>query len=179
MPNLLYTGNMKELIEKDIWTWITDYIEVNHEFYGGKFSPCPFAYKARISGNMEVTAWETGNYKSFIEQQLSNSNRIIKVMVFPPSFKYAWFTRYQIKNLNKKIVAQDRYIQCGNAVNTISRYNGLPGNYTVVIINNLSEVLAGHTALKATNYYDNWSEKHYFNVVTVRQTIKDKYERNS
>lgn len=170
---------MKEQIEKDIWEWITDYIEVNHEFYGYKFSPCPFAYKARVSGNVEVAVWETGSYRSFITQQLLNPDRKIKVLVFPPNFKYAWFTRYYIKHLNKKIVAQDQFIQCGNAISTVSRYNGLSGNYTVVIINNLSEVLDAHEALKYTSYYDNWSEKHYFNVVTVRQTIKEKYERNS
>jgi hypothetical protein len=108
-----------------------------------------------------------------------NSDKKIKVVVFPPNFKYAWLTRYYVKNLNKKLVAQDRFIQCGNAVNTVSKYKGLSGNYTVVIINNLSELISGHAALKNTNYYDNWSKKHYSNVVTARQNIKDDYEKNN
>jgi hypothetical protein len=170
---------MKELIEKDIWDWMTAYLEVNHEFYDYKFSPCPFARKARMSGNVEVIVWEAGSYKSLIAQQLLNSDKKIKVVVFPPNFKYAWLTRYYVKNLNKKLVAQDRFIQCGNAVNTVSKYKGLSGNYTVVIINNLSELISGHAALKNTNYYDNWSKKHYSNVVTARQNIKDDYEKNN
>jgi len=168
---------MKELIEKDIWAWMTDYLEVNHEFYDYKFSPCPFAYKARMSGNVEVIVWETGSYKSLINQQLLNPDKKIKVIVFPPNFKYAWLTRYYVKNLNKKLVAQDRFIQCGNAVDTVSKYKDLGGNYTVVIINNLSELILGHEALKNTSYYDNWSKKHYYNIVTERQNIKEKHER--
>jgi hypothetical protein len=167
---------MKELIEKDIWDWIENYIEVSHEFYNDKFSPCPFARKARLGGDLSVTAWQTGSYQKFIEEQLQKTPTV-KVMVFPPNFRYAWLTRYYIRNLNKKIVSQDRYIQCGNAVDTESRYPGLKGNYSIVIINKLSDIISGHQALKSTNYYNNWSKKHYHNVVEVRQQIKDKYEK--
>jgi hypothetical protein len=165
---------MKELIEKDILDWVENYIEVNHEFYNNKFSPCPFARKARLGGNLLITAWESGSYRSFIEDQLQKTPTV-KIMVFPPSFKYAWFTRYYIRNLNKKIVSQDCYIQCGNAVNTESKYPGLKGNYSIVIVNKLSDIIAGHMSLKSTNYYANWTKQHYHNVVEVRQQIKDRY----
>jgi hypothetical protein len=173
---------MKEQIEQDVWKWITDYIEVNHEFYDNKFAPCPFAKRARLKGQVSVVAWQIGSYKKFIQEQLNDltqSEQTVKVMVFPPSFRYAYLTRYYIKRLNKKIVADDYYIQCGNAIDTDSKYSGLSGNYSVAIINKLSDVLSGHNALKSTTYYDNWTEHHYYNVVGVRQNVKDEYEQTN
>ena len=167
---------MKEHIEEDIWKWITEYIEVNHEFYNNKFPPCPFARKARLNGQVGIAVWQQGTYKQFIQQELTtllDSDQTVRVMVFPPSFRYAWLTRHHIKQLNRKIVYQDCYIQCGNAVDTVSRYKGFSGNYSVAIINKLSDVLKGHEALKSTSYYDNWSKEHYHNVVEVRQQIKN------
>ena len=168
---------MKELINNDIWNWISDYIEVNHEFYDNKFSLCPFARKARLKGDVSVTSWKSGSYKQFIKNQLSLNSTTVKVLVFPPNFRFAWMTRFYIKNLNKELVTNDMYIQCGNAVNTNSRYPGLKGNYSVVIINKLSDVLSAHRSLLSTNYYAKWTPQHYHNVVTVRQQIKDSYEK--
>jgi len=167
---------MKELIENDIWKWITDYIEASHEFYDNKFSLCPFARKSRLSGNVAVFAWQTGSYRAFIEQRILETSTV-KVLVFPPSFRYNWFARYYVKNLNKKLVSKDMYAQCGNAVSTDSRYYGLGGNYSIVIINKLSDILSGHQSLIGTDYYKNWTTRHYYNIVTVRQQTKDKYEK--
>ena len=159
---------MKNLIEKDIWQWITDYIEINHKFYDYKFPPCPYARGARLKGTLDVVAWTEGKYKTFINEQTSDllqSNKTVRVLVFPPIFRWNWFVRRHIANLNKNLVPQDYYIQYGGAIDTVSKYLGLPGSYVIVIINRLSDVLAGHEALKSTTYYQNWSDTHYHIVV--------------
>jgi hypothetical protein len=97
-------------------------------------------------------------------------------MVFPPSFRWNWLARWHITNLNKTLVPQGYYIQYGGAVETTSRYPGLPGAYVIVIINRLNDVLEGHAALKSTAYYRNWSDAHYQNVVVRRQQVYNRYK---
>jgi len=170
---------MKQQIEQDIWQWITEYIEVNHEFYAHKFPPCPYARGARLKGSLDVVAWTSGNTRIFINTQTADlllSDKTVRVMVFPPSLRWNWLTRWHIANLNKTMIPQDYYIQYGGAVGTTSRYPGLPGAYVIVIINQLSDVLAGHTALKSTPYYRNWSNTHYHNVVERRQDMYNRYK---
>ena len=170
---------MKHEIEQDIWQWITEYIEVNHEFYDYKFPPCPYARGARLKGALDVVAWTAGNTRTFIDAQthdLLQSHKTVRVLVFPPSLRWNWLTRWHIANLNKTLVPQDYYIQYGGAVETQSRYPGWPGEYVIVIINLISDVLQGHEALKSTAYYRNWSNAHYHNVVQRRQRVYNRYK---
>ena len=171
---------MKDLIEQDIWTWIAEYIEVNHEFYDYKFPPCPYARGARLRGALDVQAWTAGSARDFIDEQthslVAHAVKTVRVMVFPPSFRWNWLARWHIRNLNKTLVPQGYYIQYGGAVETASRYPGLKGEYVIVIVNRLQDVLEGHAALKSTAYYRNWSAQHYHNVVERRQQVYDRYK---
>jgi hypothetical protein len=65
---------MKTEIEQDIWNWITNYIEVNHEFYNYKFPPCPYARTARLKGSVDIVAYESGNIKKFILTLICKEN---------------------------------------------------------------------------------------------------------
>lgn len=171
---------MKQLVEQDIWQWITEYIEVNHEFYDYKFPPCPYARGARLRGALDVHAWTQGNARTFIDAHtadlIASTDKTVRVMVFPPSFRWNWLARWHITNLNKTLVPQGYYIQYGGAVETTSRYPGIPGAYVIVIINRLNDVLEGHAALKSTAYYRNWSDAHYQNVVVRRRQVYDRYK---
>jgi hypothetical protein len=174
---------MKKQIEQDIWKWITDYVEVNHEFYDYKFPPCPYARAARLKGLVEVSAWTQSSKINFIRQAVNNAVSQGKintlVMVFPPWFRWCFITRWFIKALNKHIIPKDFYIQYGGAVETQSIYPGVGAGqpYVVVILNRVSDVLAGHKSLSRTNYYDKWGPEHYHNVVDRRQQMIDKYRR--
>ena len=144
---------MKNIVEKDIWEWIKNYIEVNHEFYDYKFSPCPYAKSAR----------------------LKNNNLTTKILAFPNYFKFNICLKFLINNINKKLVKRDYYIQYGNAVGTDSVYDG--GPYFIIIINKLSDVLSAQNSLAKTDYYSFWSSKHYDTVVNRRKNFFEKYKK--
>ena len=166
----------------DIWNWILNYIEQPHEFYDNKFAPCPYARAARMKGLVDVVAYNSGSVTEFIQQQtdsLIDSGLNTRVMVFPAKMRWYYHVHWFIKKLNRKLIGQDFYIQYGRAVNTQSTYDELLSNspYFIVIVNKLSDVLAGHRALLSTRYYDPWSEKHYREVVIRRDKFREKYAK--
>jgi hypothetical protein len=174
----------KELIQQDIIDWIANYVEVNHKFYDYKFPPCPYARAARLKGLVDVVAYEHGSKTHFISTQIdalvSDKKHNVKIMVFPPNTRWNWWLKYyHIKNLNKKIIPQDYYIQYGFAIKTQSRYRGFgnTGPYFIVIANKLSDVLAGHQSLLSTNYYSFWANEHYEDVVLRRDNMYKKYHK--
>jgi hypothetical protein len=169
-----------ELIKQDIYDWVVDYIEANHEFYNYKFPPCPFAKSARLKGMMDIQVWEKGSYKKFIEHHATdmhnNTNYTVRILVFPHSLKYRFWMKKSVAKLNAEIVDLDLYAQIGSAIKTTSKYPGIleKGPYGIVIINRLSDILNGHQSLLRTDYYKSWSQEHYVAVVARRQEIADK-----
>jgi hypothetical protein len=169
-----------EIIKQDIYDWVVNYIEANHEFYNHRFPPCPFAKSARLKGMLDIQVWEKGSYYDFVKQYAgdmeTNTNFTVRILVFPHSLKYRFWMKNSIAKLNEKFVAMDLYAQIGSAIKTKSQYSGLleTGAYGIVIINRLSDILSGHQSLLKTDYYKSWSKEHYDAVVTRRQEIADK-----
>lgn len=169
-----------DLIKQDIYDWVVDYIEANHEFYNYKFPPCPFAKSARLKGMMDIQVWQQGSYKQFIKQYANdmhnNTNYTVRILVFPHSLKYRFWMKKSVAKLNAKIASLDLYAQIGSAIKTTSKYPGIleTGPYGIVIINRLSDILSGHQSLSRTDYYKSWSKEHYDAVVTRRQEMADK-----
>ena len=169
-----------ELIKQDIYDWVVDYIEANHEFYNYKFPPCPFAKSARLKGMMDIQVWQKDSYKQFIEHYANdmhnNTNFTVRILVFPHSLKYRFWMKNNVAKLNAKISSLDLYAQIGSAIKTTSKYPGIleKGPYGIVIINRLSDILNGHQSLLRTDYYKSWSQEHYVAVVARRQEIADK-----
>jgi len=175
---------MKSLIEKDVWRWITDYIEVNHKFYDYKFPPCPYAKAARLQGLVNVTAYIDGNINKFIEcqanQLITDKKFNINILVFPSRMRWYLHVHYFIHKLNKKLIPQDYYLQYGTAIKTASKYPGILNGepYFIVIMNKLSDVLDAHSSLLKTQYYVPWAKHHYDSVVTRRQKMYEKYSKH-
>ena len=176
--------SLEHQIEKDIWSWVENYIEANNKFYDYKFPVCPFAKSARLKGIVEVQAWSSGSVKTFIKNTvqslLNNPEKEICIMVMPPRAKWTWGIPAMIEEINTKIIPQGSFVQYGTAIQTTSRYPGLfnKGEYFVVLVNNLGAVMDGHKALLKTDYYKPWSKEHYNDVVTRRQKLFEKYGKN-
>ena len=174
---------MQEEIKQDLWQWITDYIEVNHKFYDYKFPPCPYAKSARVKGLVDIVAYESGNINDFIQPQVNDliagKKYNVRIMAFPARFKWYWQVKNFIVGLNNQIVPNDFYIQYGTALKTQCRYPGWfnSGPYFIVIVNKLSDVIAGHKALLSTDYYKSWAPHHYDAVVSRRQEMYKKYHK--
>ena len=168
---------MQSDIEQDIWNWVTNYIEVANEFYNYKFPPCPYAKSARLKGLMDIVAYKNGSIKDFINSQVNNivehKKFNVRVMIFPAHVRWYFHIHRHVQNLNKEIISKDYYAQYGRALQTASQYpgmfNGKP--YFIVIVNKLSDILSGHESLLSTDYYDNWTTRHYEHVVNRREQI--------
>ena len=175
----------KTKIEQDLWSWITDYIEVNHKFYDYKFPPCPYAKAARLKGLVNVTAWASGSATKFIKEQTDllalEQKYNVQVLVFPARFKWYYHLRWVVSYLNKQLIPKDLYAQFGTAIKTKSQYPGMfeHGPYFIVIINKLSDVLNGHQSLSKSDYYAPWADHHYQDVVTRRQQMYERYKKRT
>ena len=184
MKNLLSTFDMKTKIEKDIWNWITDFIEVNHKFYNYKFPPCPYAKSARLKGLVNVTAYTSGSYSGFIDQEiekfLNDKKYNVQIFIFPSYLRWFFHLRWKIHQLNKQLIPKDYYAQYGWARPTKSQYPGFFKSYPyfIVIVNKLSDVLDGHKSLLSTDYYDQWEKSHYNNVVVRRNNMFKKFKKD-
>jgi len=171
-------------IEKDIWDWITGYIETPHSFYDHKFPPCPYAKAARLKKLVDVQVYSSGSCFDFVtkatENIISNATINTRILVFPYYVRWFYFVKWSIKKLNKKVIPKDYYLQYGRAIKTQSKFKGLFVNkpYFIVIINKVSDVVAGHQALINTDYYRNWTPGHYHDVVVRRQKMFDRYKGN-
>jgi hypothetical protein len=174
---------MNEITE-DIWDWITGYVEVNHKFYNYQFPPCPYAKSARLKGLVDVVAYDKGPMFDFINNQtsdlVSNKKYNVRLIVFPPRYKYRFGIQQFIKKLNATLIPYDYYAQYGIALKTKSKYKGWfnTGPYFIVIVNKLSDVLDGHKSLLNTDYYKPWAEHHYNEVVVRRQQMYKHHQNN-
>ena len=164
-------------VEQDIWTWITEFIEVNNKFYDYKFPPCPFARAARLKGLVDVKVYSNGNPYSYVKSQvedlIAQKKFNVRVMAFPYWMRWLYPLHWALQHLNKKIIRDDFYIQYGKILTTVNT------PYFVVIVNKLSDVLSAHESLKKTSYYNPWSHDHYEEVVVRRAKAYNKYKGNT
>jgi hypothetical protein len=175
----------KNEIEQDIWDWIINYLEAPHAFYNYKFPPCPYARAARVKNLIDVKVYETGSINLFIENcthdLIESTGLNTRILVFPHYVRWFYLTKWFVQRLNRQTVPKDYYLQYGRAIRTESKYIGWFSNkpYFIVIVNKLSDVLKGHQDLLKTDYYNNWSQQHYKDVVIRRQKMFDKYHSGS
>ena len=172
-----------EIIESDIWDWIINYVEKNHEFYDDKFPPCPFARTARLKKALDVQVFPGGDFKQFITSQthavIGHDKINTRVLAFPSYYRWFFHCKSFIREFNEQVIPQDYYLQYGKTVDKTSRFREyfLRGPYFIVIINKVSDVINGHYQLLKTDYYKPWSKKHYEAVVTRRQEMFDKHTK--
>jgi hypothetical protein len=162
-------------IKQDILDWVTNFIEVNHEFYNFKFPPCPYAKAARLDGLLNITVYEDGTIGSYVDMNIqaiiADSKYTVTVLVLPNRARYYFWLKWWLKYKNRRLVARDLYAQLETA-----RVN--EHEYTVIIINRLSDIISGHRSLSKTDYYSNWTAEHYNAVVTRRHDIMTRHDKS-
>ena len=181
----MYTNDVEERVRNDIQHWILNFVEAPNLHYGAKFPVCPYARQARLSGESSVKVYKSGSVKQFIkkgaDELYCNPEHKVSLIVFPPRVKYYPGIHRYIYNLDKQLVSRDLYALGGLAVGTESCYPGWfnRGEYFVVGINTLSNVLPAVESLRSAGYYQNWSQEHFRSVVERRQKLYEKYGNSS
>jgi hypothetical protein len=153
---------------------------VKSDFYKGKFAPCPYAQSALSAKSVDVVAWESGDFKSFIraqaEQMRGMPDLTTRVVGLPPRAQSAWGVSTYVESLNAEFIPDNVFLNQGIAKSTVSRYPGSSGRpYFIVIANSLGAVLKGADALKRTDFYENWPAGHFELVVERRERMAARY----
>ena len=174
--------SLHDEIDRDLWTWIREFVTVPNEFYHEKFAPCPYALKAVMSGTVDVAVWHSGDVRKFIREHAAgmrdNPKLTTRVMAFPPRTQLAWGISEFVEELNMEMIPDNVFLNTGIAKTTRSRYPGSGGKpYFIVVANSLDAVLKGAEALQGTDYYANWPREHYEIVVERRARLAKLYGR--
>jgi hypothetical protein len=169
-------------VERDIWTWIHDFVTAKSEFYDYKFAPCPYARQAVQSRTVDVRVWRSGDVRQFIRNnatQMRDCPAITtRVMAFPPQVRYHWGINDFVESLNAQLIPANVFLNTGVAKTTRSKFPGSAAEpYFIVIANSLDAVLAGAEALTRTDYYKDWPAAHYALVVERRARMAQRYGR--
>ena len=173
----MFTNETVEQVKQDINHWIINFVEATNEFYGRNFPVCPYARAARLAGESLVEVYQSGGVRNFIGERgralMNDPVHTVTLLVFPPIVSHYPGIHQFILKFNRELIANDLFSLGGRAVGTHSSFPGLfnSGEYFVVGINTLSNVLPSSESLKSAGYYDNWSKKHYHDIVERRQEL--------
>jgi hypothetical protein len=177
---MLHLQTEQDTIVSDLWKWIREFVVVKSDFYKGKFAPCPYAQSALSAKSVDVVAWESGDFRSFIrvqaEQMRGMPDLTTRVVGLPPRAQITWGVSEYVESLNAEFIPDNVFLNQGVAKSTVSRYPGSNGRpYFIVIANSLGAVLKGADALKKTDFYENWPDGHFELVVQRRQRMAARY----
>jgi hypothetical protein len=172
--------SIHEEVERDLWTWINEFVTVPNAFYDNKFAPCPYAAKAVMSSTVDVVAWDSGDVRAFIRGHAVGmrdaAHLTTRVMGFPPRMQHAWGISEFVEELNAELIADDVFLNTGIAKTTKGRYPGSLGKpYFIVVANSLAAVLHGAESLAKSSYYKDWPRSHYEIVVERRARMARRY----
>ena len=173
---------LREEIERDIWSWINEFVTVPNGFYDGRFAPCPYARAAVIGGTVDAVAWTSGDVRKFIRAKADELRDLPKlttrVMTFPPRVQLTWGLSDWIEMQNAELIPDNIFLNPGIAKTTVSRYTNSAGEpYFIVVANSLAAVLQGAKSLAKFNYYKDWPNEHYALVVERRARLAELYGR--
>ena len=175
--------SLYEQIERDVVTWIDQFIATPNEFYHGKFAPCPYARGAITAGTVDVAVWRAGDPRLFIKEQAlamrGSGNIQTRVIVFPPRVQSSLGISEYVDTLNMELIADNIFLNTGVTKSIPSRYPGSGDKpYFMVVVNTLSEVLRGAKSLQKTKFYANWPAPHYRLVVERRASMAERYGKS-
>jgi len=174
---------MKRQVEQDIWSWAKDFVEVPNEFHDFKFPVCPFARSARLKNQVNVTAYESGGARAFIQNAVDTVTKekkyVVNIFALPAIYRWCWYLKRWTKSLNSQTIPNGYYVQWGTAITTKSRYPGWFKNqpYVLVAITDVEQMLSASASLMKTDYYKAWSIEHYKEVVDYRQKTYNKFKK--
>ena len=172
------------VIEEDVWAWLREFVTVKNAFYHGKFAPCPYARRAVLAGQVDVTVFVKGDVLGFIRDkstELRDDPRLsTRVIAFPPRVQFRWGISEYVENLNAELIPGGVFLNTGVTKTKTSRYPGSARNdlYFDVVANRLQPVLDGAEALVKTGYYKDWPRQQYELVVERRERMAKRYGKN-
>ena len=169
-------------IEEDIISWSKDFLELPNKELGDK-PVCPYAKKARISGQIDIVVQESGEklLQTVVNQcnNFKQSGKKICIVACSDLEVTADELDSYVHALNHVFVPQDVYLMASHPGNDLEPVEFLENTdwesdneFLMVLIQPFEELEKASSNLNKIGFYESWPQDYYESTVNKRKTYR-------
>ena len=169
-------------IEEDIISWSKDFLELPNKELGNK-PVCPYAKKARISGQIDIVVEESGEklLQTVVNQcnNFKQSGKKICIVACSDLEVTADELDSYVHALNHVFVPQDVYLMASHPGNDLEPVEFLENTdwesdneFLMVLIQPFEELEKASSNLNKIGFYKAWPQDYYESTVNKRKTYR-------
>jgi hypothetical protein len=160
-----------EPVQKDIEQWIENFVEVPHPALGG-WAPCPYARKARLDRDYEVTLGLAVIHDMVkLSKNGLNGKSVVIVAYNVNDYSHEAFSR-DVDMANQQFLLPNNLLALEDHPEDPEIVNGVKmnqGTYALVLVQSLSDLNEKAQLVAKKGFYDSWPEK-YLEVLFKHRT---------
>lgn len=169
-------------IKEDIISWSKDFLELPNKDLGNK-PVCPYAKKARLSGQINIVVEESGEklLQTVVNQcnKFTESGKKICIVACPDLETTADELDNHIHALNHVYIPQDVYLMASHPGNDLEPVEFLENTdwesdneFLMVLIQPFEELEKASSSLNKIGFYEAWPKEYYQSTVTKRKIYR-------
>ena len=147
-----------EQAQIDVLNWITGFVEKPNAALNG-WSPCPYARKARLDGELAFREGKTDPYTDLMHADLGDKT-VIGYLYDPKNFTADEFNS-AVARVNREFLIARDIIALADHPDDAEQVNGVlfnQGTWAIAFIQPLSKLNHFARLIAAKGYYDGWPE---------------------
>ena len=161
--------NQDEITAK-LTKWMVEFVEVPNPKLGD-WAPCPYARQARINNNISIKFAEVSEFTDVIHASKETlENKEVVVVCFNHNNIDPVELQEYVNSMNKTLLPMN-YVILEDHPNTPEYINGVCMNFGecgLLVIQKLDKITTASEQLREKGYYNHWSQKDLYDVVTWR-----------
>jgi len=169
-------------IKEDIISWSKDFLELPNKDIGNK-PVCPYAKKARLSGQINIVVEESGEklLQTIVNQcnKFTESGKKICIVACPDLETTADEIDSYVHALNYVYVPKDIYLMASHPGNDLEPVEFLENTdwesdneFLMVLIQPFEELEKASSSLNKIGFYKAWPKEYYQSTVTKRKIYR-------
>jgi len=169
-------------IKEDIISWSKDFLELPNKDLGNK-PVCPYAKKARLSGQINIVVEESGEklLQTIVNQcnKFTESGKKICIVACPDLETTADEIDSYVHALNYVYVPKDIYLMASHPGNDLEPVEFLENTdwesdneFLMVLIQPFEELEKASSSLNKIGFYKAWPKEYYQSTVTKRKIYR-------
>jgi len=169
-------------IKEDIISWSKDFLELPNKDLGNK-PVCPYAKKARLSGQINIVVEESGEklLQTIVNQcnKFTESGKKICIIACPDLETTADEIDSYVHALNYVYVPKDIYLMASHPGNDLEPVEFLENTdwesdneFLMVLIQPFEELEKASSSLNKIGFYKAWPKEYYQSTVTKRKIYR-------
>ena len=169
-------------IKEDIISWSKDFLELPNKDLDNK-PVCPYAKKARISGQINIVVEESGEklLQTVVNQcnKFTESGKKICIVACPDLETTADELDNHIHALNHVYIPQDVYLMASHPGNDLEPVEFLENTdwesdneFLMVLIQPFEELEKASSNLNKIGFYESWPQDYYESTVNKRKNYR-------